>query len=396
MFLDDSAQHLAMEGLELRPIQMRCFHQKRDDVLRAAAGDKTWIPSAVKLLPEGKGEINTESSKRDHLELIEAEGDFIIHRSDGSFTLENTIITVSVLDRAVIRVKEGLGFPSYVIDTYQNEGNNAPYGAAPLMKGRPLQAALSMSVNEALNIAALQAKPPMEWNRNDPNLAATGGPQVYPGAKWGTRGKDNVKLHIVGDLAATGALIQLLQGAYESVVNVQDPRRGSAGKSHTTATAKDIELSRGLLPTEEFVQSVQRNSMTDWLYLEWEMTRKDFKKQRVFVDHKGTKQHLLISPVHLAEDADFTVYGARGPFEKRESRDNVTFVSNLFTQLIGAGLMQDERVRNMALAVAEEFEIAEPERFIESRERNGPQAQGGGPVDPAAQAAAGNGNPVGV
>lgn len=325
-YLDDTESFTLQEGVRLSPSFIRrTWHNLKD--LKRQGGE--WFNL--------EGLEASSKDKPNHVEVLEFEGDLIIERSRKDNQLfPNMRVTVAVQSEPrVIRWKKlDLPFRSYIKGIYEDDETSSPYGTSPLVKGRPIQVAATLATNTTLAVSMLQALPPVVYDAEDRALKASGGPAISPNAKIEAENAIAVKPLEIGDLNAAFAMLTGLLAQYEDTTKVNDPRRGAQTKSHTTATAKDIELSRGLLPTEDVVNGIEEGPMTTSLYMEYELARRSLKTtQTIYIDARGTKGHFEIDSSILPENSDFVVMGSRGEFDKRRVEANFAEFMQVVTQL---------------------------------------------------------------
>lgn len=370
IFLDDSLQATLKEGEEIGPSTIQMKYQNLNDLkmaARAGGSENGWVLANVEELSPA----SAQGVRKDHVQLLEFEGDLLIPRSRDSIFVPNVVITVAVGNAVkLVRYRENpFPFRSYLSSVYQRDDADSPYGTSPLIKGRPLQEAATESMNRLMDVACLQAEPPTEWDRNDNGLVGAGGPILTPGASYGVERVGNgVNPLKVGDLGGMTTLYGALAKNYEDSTGVNDPRRGGDLKSHTTALATDINASRSVLRTEEYVSQNERGPVLTSLYQEYWLIRDCLKSREVTVhlNARGVQGHVTINGNALPERVDFTVQGSLGALTKRERAQN--FMQ--FTALVGNlyPLLQQEgsapRAREIIMTAAAEFGIFNAEKYI--------------------------------
>ncbi len=386
VYLDDSPEQMMQEGLTVEPAIIRRWWQRLDSLKEAAKfKNQGWLAAQVNSLePQTKtDDKKMRGNIKGQIEVLEYEGDLFISRSEGTdIHLVNHIVTVAIGQGHVktIRMREsGLPFRSYMPGVY--EPGESVYGSSPLMRGRSIQEAITEVANRLVAVAALNAEPPIAYDRADTELEAEGGPRWYPGALWKAINPDAIKIQQTGDPSAYLATLQGLIQQYEDTTHVNDPRRGTGAKSHTTATSSDIEVSRSLLPTEDFVENIAQGSLLTSLYMEYELIKKSLGSVlTVRVDSRGTKGHIDITKAHLPDQVDFTVHGARGIFTARERRDSFIGFTQLMIQVKQAQLQGVPIPDEVIQRAAEEFNITDADELNKIANEAGGGMQGGAPV----------------
>ena len=340
-YLDTSSLNAMNEGYVLGPSTIHYECRKLVDVVMAANLGNTdpdspqggWMP---------KNLVGIEGDKHGNVEIIESEGDLIVPRKTvRSVVVPNVIITTVVgkrgdnIGRNVIRLRFNKHpFPSYIEFPYHKEDISKPYATSPLMKGRPVQIAATEALKKLMDSAVLNVEPPIRWNRSDPNFVATGGPVIEPRASWGTNGSDVEPVQI-GEMAGLLNVYVALENKYSDVTGVNAPRLGAQTVSHTTAFAKEAELSRGTVRTVDYVRSTLKGPLTQFLYMEYELAREAMgNREDVFhIDAYGG--FVQIPKSVLPERATFEAHGSGGPAEEQAKVAQRLQAANLAISLEG-------------------------------------------------------------
>ena len=323
VYLDDTAAACLLEGMHVAPGHIEWWRQNIYDLKMAAMkGDSSPTNENGGWCKQDCYELEPVTKTDTMVDLLEFEGDMIVPRSDGgSIYLPNCIVTVAIGfgGPCVCRYREReFDFNSYLIGNYHRPDMQTLYGDGPLKYGYPLQRVATEGMNRLGDVAALHAMPPVKWDPSDFRLAAAGGPRIAPGAMWESTGK--VEVVEIGDPKAMALMVQAMNKAHEDATGVNNVRLGGQIKSHTTASANDQELTRGLVRTVDYCTTLMDGPMTSFLYMEWEMARKSIpaKGQMIYIPKLST--YLLVKPEHLPETVWFEVHGAAGPLEEREAQ----------------------------------------------------------------------------
>lgn len=386
-FPDDAPQYALFDGESLEPGHIRVFWQRAHDLANAAQAGDGWRKFSVDDLVTSK----SEDARKKDVEVIEFEGDLIVPRSRGDdIDLRGVLVKVARARKPlVVRFKErDLPFGSYIHEPYIHEDAMSPYGTSPLMKGAIIQDAATEAWSRTMQAAALNAEPAVEWDQNDGRLAAMGGPVIAPGEKIGVDTPGSTRTLEIGDPAALAGVAQALDMKFEDITKVKDPRRGEGPKSHTTATGNQIAESRGVLPTETFVERIAQGPMKTWLYMHWEMAKKAIASETVvFMQGRGLDGFVQLERVHLPDRAEFEVMGARGEFDKNEKRRNWVTTIGLIAQTepiavqMGAPPSNWNEIRKETYA---QFGIVDSDRYLPGPGGQGGSAEpAGGPAVPA-------------
>lgn len=321
-FLDDNPYHLMNEGQILGPAIIEWKIQRIED-LRAAAKkggndpksmEGGWMPNALRGL---------EGDDRGNVEILEYEGDLVVPKKSGKSYVIPAVIVNVVLGRAskktdqrVVRFRfKKYPFASHIIHQYHIEDLSTPYGVSPLMKGMPIQKAAVDALSTLLVSGALSIQPPIGYDADDISFAATGGPRVFPGAQWPTVG--NLKVHDnIGDPSSMFAIYSGFLSQYADVTGVNAPRLGAQTVSHTTAFAKETEISRGTIRTVDYVRSMLKGPMTQWLNMAYQMGRDVMEKETIYIETYGG--FVDVDKKSLPDEVTFIANGAGGPSEEQD------------------------------------------------------------------------------
>lgn len=319
VYLDTHETSMMNEGLATSPMHIFVSRMRYEDLVRAARQGGTdpddvlggWFPQSVEdLKPGADGTI----------EIVEAEGDFFVPRKTrDSFVIPNAIITIAksgsgtTVDKRLLRLRfRPFGRSSYIVFPYHREDLLFPYGRGPLQMGRPVQKAMTDTLVRFMITAQLNAQPPVSYDRDDMQFAQEGGPQLFPGAQWPTTG--GIKTYPIGDPSAMfQAYVGFLQ-QYADVTGVNAPRLGQQTVSHTTAFAKEVEISRSQVRTVDYVNATLAGPMTEFLDRAWEIGREFMQPTNFYIE--SYQGWVTAEKRHLPDIVTFTAHGAGGPSEQ--------------------------------------------------------------------------------
>src|SRR3990172_4388972 len=360
-YLDNSPALTMREGISVAPVVLYCDTRLYDDLKMAAkkgGKERGWRTAIVNRLEPSRGE-----ERRGTIEVIEAEGDFIVPRNRDSIFLPNSRIVVAVGAGGpdVIRYETNpMPFHSTVVGHYMRQDVGSAYGISPLMKGWPVQEAASFALNDLLACGALNAKPPVAYDQSDLLFAAKGGPDIAPGAQWATYNVQGVVVQKIGDpTALLQAYIALIK-KYEDLTQANDPRRGAGVKSHTTTGAVQSDIMRSLSRTEDFVQDLIEGPLTSVLHREYAIIRKVLTVPRMIpIDAEGMEGFIKVSKDLLPERVNFRVHGAAGVADEFQRKQAFFAAANFALQLYQVAIQTGKPadLDFMAL-ITEAFEIA--------------------------------------
>ena len=368
VYLDDSSQHVLHEGTMIAPSYIRTYWRRLKDLKLESQIGNGW-----------QNMSGLEEDKNGHIQLLEMEGDFVLDRTRGEdMYLPSMKITVAMqaTSKIVRWIPMETPFRTYFSGVYQSEDAESPYGTSPLMKGMPIQENATFALNRSLAVAALQAEPPCTYNDGDNALKAAGGPDFSPGAMFPSDRPQDVREFKIGDLSAMFAMAQALLVQYEQTTQVNDPRRGGEVKSHTTALANDIQLSRGLLRTEDFIEDFEEGPLKDSLYKEYWFAKKALKDDPILLKARGTEGFISIKGSDLPEQVEFFANGSRGVLSKRERQQNMLTFTTLVANLTPLLQMEGSapKATELLAAIAAELDIVDADRFTAKSSQGMPAA----------------------
>lgn len=339
VYLDDTPAMVMMEGITMAPGQIRVLFKKLWDVknaIRKGGAERGWRQEAVDLLIAAKNRTDLNQD----VELIEFEGDLVVPRdSGGPIFLPGVIVTVAQCSKnppEVVRYLENdYPFSSYTVGHYMRDALDSPYGTSPLIKGQPLQEAATALLNDIMAAAALAGIPPCFYDKNDPGLTAQGGPRLFPRAMNAVDSPEAVQFMDRPDIVPLVNAYLAIVKQYEDLTAVNDPRRGGGMKSHTTATAMDLDQSRGLARTDDFVQGQLYGPIPSLLYKEYEIVKRVMKTaQQIAIDAGGIEGWASVAAADLPDDVAFMVFGAAGLLNERQGLENFMAATNATLQMI--------------------------------------------------------------
>lgn len=317
VYLDDRPHALMAEGIELGPnIVFRKYQRYTDLVIAAQKGSKDpddynggWMPAQL----EG-----IEGDKDDDTVLtLEFEGDLVTTRDSGeSLYIPNCVITVVIgrgkkdkMEPRVVRFRwRKTPFSSYIVVPYHYDSVKSVYATSPLMKGMPIQKSATEALNRLLMAVAYNAHPAIQYDKDDPSFIQTDGPGILPGAKIGSQSP--VVVLDIGNPAQLSAVYQMLLQQYADLTGMNPARFGSQTLSHTTAFAKDQEISRGAARTIDYIRNTMRGPMQQWLHICYHMVKEFFPSESLPCYMHKVKMFVNVSKDLLPERVHFDVVGA--------------------------------------------------------------------------------------
>lgn len=312
--------HIAHDYIRLENLQIAANKGSTDP----DDEDGGWMPKNLK---------GIKGDRDGYVEILEMEGDIVVPRKTvRSVVIPGAIATVVVgssgdgdkATSAVIRFRfRKSAYSSYLLHPYHYEDITGAYPTSPLMKGRPVQIMAVQALNRLLDSAALKNAPPVGWDRSDTEFQKNGGPRIHPGAQWGTNDLASIAVFekIGGDPSALAGILQLAITMYAELTGVLPARLGAQTVSHTTAFAKDAELSRGAVRTVDFVRQSGGGPITRWLDMAYRMGRDAIGSRETvsfFIEAYGG--FVEVAKSQLPEKAVFEWFGSGGPAEEQQKK----------------------------------------------------------------------------
>lgn len=336
-YLDDTCSAVLHENHLIEPSQIYCWMQNIDDLRMAAEqGDRDPDKENGGWMPEALIDVEPRQDCNNSVELLEWEGDAVVHTSTSVAYLPNVLVTVvcGAGQPKVLRFrKREFPFSSYLIQSYMQEDMLTPYSSSPLMKGAPIQVGGTEAYNRSVDASCLNTQPVVQYSPFDQYLLASGGPEIVPGAKWPAQTPVNVIP--IGDPAQLLNVALLNKQEHQDAVGMSAPRIGAQTKSHQTRFAVATEQTRGQIRTVAYVTST-----FDDLW-------------RTMLAH----EHVLLKSSMAQQDIYLPKY--RGWIEM--SKDLLP--SQCVFDVTGAGELEQERekqlVQQNALAEAVRLEVAQ-------------------------------------
>lgn len=316
-YLDENPHNLMREGIMVGPANISYWYQSLADLTLAANKgsndpndeDGGWMPANIKgLIPDKSGNV----------QIIEWDGDLVVPRkTTRSVFVPNVNVRIAVGgDVRVIRFRfNKFPFSTFISQPYHIEGADCNYGVGPLEKGLPIQMAATEALNRLSQWAILNTEPPLQYSKDDPFFAVTGGPEVMPRALWASTGP--VSPVDIGDGGGLLNLYLSLRQQYADLTGVTAPRLGAQTVSHTTAYSKEVEIQRGTARTVDYVKSVLTNSAVKWLNMEFEMAKTTSTgEEDIYIPSYGG--WVKFRKEMIPEKVVFEAYGAGAPQEQRD------------------------------------------------------------------------------
>ncbi len=388
-YLDPTPQYVMNEGQVIGPGTIFFKEQKLADLVLAARDgskdpndeDGGWMPGELKGL---------ESDSKGNVQVIRWEGDLVVERkSVDNIFIPGALVTVVVSGgkpRVVRMAFREKPFTSYITQTYHVEHVNSPYGTSPLMKGEPLQAACTELFCRVIQSAILMTEPPVKYDPDDPEFASTGGPIIEPRALWASSG--DVEPVQIGDPGKLMQAYATLITHYADITGMHAPRLGQQTVSHTTAYAKQQELSQGQVRTVDYANSLIDGALGKILDMQFSYLADvwgDGERDVWIPDYGG---FVRVFKEAIPPGCVFEIFGSAGPSEQRAKlQDQMAAVQQVIQidalqQQFGVGTPMDyDQIKKMILKNAG---FADVDVLFTSGASNAPVPPAAGPAVPGA------------
>ena len=329
-YLDETPQLVMNEGQILGPATIFTKRQRLSDLVLAAKHGSTdpndedggWMRKEFKGL---------EADKDGTVEVVSWEGDLVLDRKTVSNIFVPGVLCTVVVSNGKPRIVKmsfrDKPFSSYITQPYHIEDVKSPYGVSPLMKGEPLQAAATETFCRLLQSSILNTEPPIRYDPEDPYFASSGGPIIEPRALWASSAA--VEPVPIGNPAALLQSYMAIVTHYSDVTGMHAPRLGQQTVSHTTAYAKEAELSRGQVRTVDYSNSFLDNAMGKILDMQFSYLHDIWDEPRpVWIPEYGGFANITAAAIPPA--VVFEVFGSAGPAEQRaETQDQIAAVQQV-------------------------------------------------------------------
>ncbi|MGI9502507.1 MAG: hypothetical protein ACR2RE_05580, partial [Geminicoccaceae bacterium] len=313
----------------------------------------------------------------------------------------NSIVTAAVFSDVAQPVRfrpNPTPFRSYAPGWYMRDDVSSPYGTSPLMKGQPIQEAATLAFNDLMAAADHNARPSSLYDKNDPSFAAQGGPSFFPGSRHGVDAPNAVEVLEIGSPSELLQVYIELVNQYENLTGVNDPRRGQPAKSHTTGTSSELEFSRTIARTEDFVVGQEQGPYTSILYMEWEIIKTTMREPiPILVKGAGFDGFVMLAASDLPDKVDLRMTGSAGPIRERERANAFLDATDFAINTAAAAQNQGVIVRlNWEEIIATGYEragIDNAARFVSGTEELPPEPSAEPGVSGSGESATGGAAP---
>jgi hypothetical protein len=192
-------------------------------------------------------------------------------------------------------------------------------------------------MNRVMEAGQLKNSPPTGYPKDDVEFAATDGPVLEPYALFPTIEELNVYSEVGGEPETLFGIFTGLVNLYYDVTGVNQPRLGAQTKSHTTAFAKDVELTQGSVRTVDYIRTSLEGPMTRFLELEYRMGLEDFRgPQTIYIE--AWNEFVNVKRDHMPDIVKFIAIGSGAPQEDQARNAERLQSAQLAMQIEASGI----------------------------------------------------------
>ena len=331
---------------------------------------ESWIPmSKAKKVKTWLNRDKLKESKKfkDHIHVLTYYGDLTISRQDGNIWTPNR---KTLINDGLFLFSEVNETPySPVIYTgYERDNVTDPYYTSPLIRIAPTGKFTTEMANRTMDAVQLKVSPPDQWDALDSHLAATGGPDLSPGAHNKTRGGKGIAIIDIGTETATTGLAATQWGMseIEKATKTNAPRGAVAPGTEVTATEAVKEEQRSEAPKVEFVSSFEEQALLPYLYMHHDLNKLHLESYEFYNDDPRTQDFLRASKSDLPKKTKFEIVGSRELLGEEQRTARV-----INTAQIAAGIPQIAAQTDWAevsLMLWESTRVKDPGRFVIEQE----------------------------
>lgn len=274
--------------------------------LKGYAKGEGWMQDRLK-----KVEKRKQNDGKD-IELVKLKGDIFIERSNDEIWLPNSE-AILANGKLVYYRPAPLDYPNVIYGGYERQDVRDPYYTSPIIKQSPTQKLTTISANKFLDAMALKVEPPVEYDANDPEYAAMGGPDLQPGAKTGTRSMgQGMKALDIGEprFALDGYTLGMQQ--MQEGLGVSANRTGVREADRETATAANLANQGAEVRTMDFVSVLEPQALLPFLYMQHDWNRREMSEYSFYSDEMHTPDFVRAKKQDIQANAHFDVVGSRG------------------------------------------------------------------------------------
>lgn len=302
-----------------------------------------------------------EPGKDKDLELITYFGDLVMPRQDGDIYLPNSKVIV-IQNQVVYYEQNPLPFPQIIYNGYERLDVRDPYFTSPLIKMAPTQKIASVLANKYLDNVDLKVEPPNVYDGNDPDLVASGGPEISPGASTPSKNLANFQVIDVGDPTYALQGLQFMMTELQKGTSVDSVRSGMTAATEQTATEVERTRQGGQIRTVDFVDKHELHGLRPFLYIQHEYNKRELKNYQFYNPEMDAPDFERVGKQDLPKNVHFDVVGSKGLIEEQQRQQQTLS----WTQFMLSSPMTAQLVNIVEIA-KEGYRDAghkDPERFL--------------------------------
>ena len=293
--------------------------------LKRMGGKDGWMANRIKQVK--KEEHKDKDNETKDVKLVKYFGDLSIERQDGDIYLPNMEVVLANGKLVFAKVNE-LPYPRVIFAGYERQDIRDPYYTSPIIKQSPTHKFTTVMANEFLDAIRLRTKPPVEYDGNDPDYVANGGPNLQPGAKSPTKSMGKgMKVLEVGDPNAALSGMQFGIRQLQEGLGVSSLRQGSDSSDRQTATEAKIMEQGSEVRTIDFIGGVEQQGLRPWLYMQHSLNKIHLKEYVAYSNELNTPDIVRFTKADVDMDIHFDVVGAKGILGEQQRQQQVSNVT---------------------------------------------------------------------
>lgn len=282
-----------------------------------------WMPARLKKIK--KEEHKDKDNETKDVKLVKFYGDVVIERGDGDdIYLPNSKAILANGTLVYLRTND-LPYPSVIFTGYERQDPRDPYYTSPIIKQSPMQKFTTVMANKFADGVELRVNPPIEYDSNDPDYVANGGPEISPGAKSGTKSMGKgMKVLEVADPTPAMAAMQFGFRQLQEGLGVSSLRQGVDSSDRQTATEAKLMEQGSEVRTIDFIGKLERQALRPYLYMQHALNRKKMDEYEAYSNEMGTPDIVRFTRKDIDVSAHFSVVGAKGILGEQQRQQQVS------------------------------------------------------------------------
>lgn len=260
--------------------------------------------------------VYNEKKLHEHIEILHFFGDVFLKRYDGNIIFPNRKTTVT---REVFLASEvyKTDYSPIIYTGYERDDVRDPYYTSPIEKRAPMAKFATHMANKTMDSVDLKVKPPVTYDSLDNSLRGKG-PQIYPGARIGTRGGAEIKVLDVGDPAVGLAAMQFAKQSLQEGTSVDANRKGVSPGTEQTATEIIKNEQRSEVRQVEFMSAFENELLLPMLIMQHDLNLVEMSKYPFFNDEPTAPDFMFMTSQDLPKSVIFEVTGSRSILGEQE------------------------------------------------------------------------------